>query len=227
MGEDEAGRLAAARVESRIFWRFRREIALSVIGLAAVAIAFAVGGAAWGWRTLGGFLILMAAWVFFTGEAAFLFPGLKLGYLTGRNAVAAAMASAALGLAFIVNAKPLAQWTHRACHSMQVHACEGDPVCTNGEVVSVTSPARSVRAVKFTRSCDGADAIATHVSILTTGQPLPDEPGNAFIIDGKADLLLFWVDGKHLAISGAGNAAIQLQQVLVNGVRITYEERRR
>jgi hypothetical protein len=226
MEGDEAGRQAAARDESQVFWRFRREIALSVLGLLAAAIAFAIG-VAWGWRVLGGFMIVMAAWVFFTGEAAFLFPNLKLGYLTGRNAVAAAMASAAIGLAFIVNAKPLAQWTHRACHSMQLHACEGDPVCTNADVVSVTSPARSVRAVKFTRSCDGAKGITTHVSILAADQPLPDEPGNAFIVEGNADLLLLWVDGKHVAVSGTGNGTRQVQKVVVNGVRITYEDRPR
>ena len=226
MEGDEAGRIAATREEPRGAWRFRREIALSAIGLVAAAIAFAVA-VIWGWRVLGGFLIVMAAWVFFTGEAAFLFPNLKLGYLTGRNAVAAAMASAAIGLAFIVNAKPLAQWTHRACHTLGVHACEGEPVCTNADVVSITSPARSVRAVKFARSCDGSQATSTHVSILAAGQPLPDEPGNAFIVEGKADLLLLWVDGKHVAISGAGNAPRQLQQAVVNGVRITYEERRR
>lgn len=223
MEGDHAGGLA---VEPGLFRRFRREAALSAVGIVAVAIAFAVG-AAWGWRVAGGFLIVMAAWVFFTGQAAFLLPGLKPGYLTGRNATAAAMASAALGLALVVNAKPLAQWTHRTCHALQVQACEGEPVCTNTDVVSITSPARTVRAVKFTRSCDGADEAATHVSIVAAGQPLPDEPGNTFVVEGKADLLLFWVDGKHLAISGTGNGAQQVQKVLVNGVRVTYEDRPR
>jgi hypothetical protein len=226
MEGDEAAQSARARKESRVLWRFRREILLSAIGIAAAATAFAIG-VIWGWRVLGGFLIVMAAWVFFTGEAAFLFPGLKLGYLTGRNAIAAAMASAAIGLAFIVNAKPLAQWTHRACHALAVQACEGEPICTNADMVSITSPARSVRAVRFARSCDGSKATSTHVSILAAGQSLPDEPGNAFIVDGKADLLLLWVDGKHVAISGAGNATRRLQEAVVNGVRISYEERPR
>jgi len=114
-----------------------------------------------------------------------------------------------------------------ASHSLSLHVCEGDPICVNSDVVSVTSPARSVRAVKFTRSCDGSGQLSTQVSIVTTGQPLTDEPGNTFAVDGKADLLLFWVDGKHLAISGAGDANRQLQNVLVNGVRVTYEDRPR
>lgn len=205
---------------------FRREMAIAAVGLLATIIGF-VAGAAWGWRVLGGFLIVMAAWVFFTGQAAFLFPGLKLGYLTGRNANAAALASAAIGLALVVNAQPLAQFTYRACHALQLHACEGDPACTNADVVSVTSPARSVRAVRFVRSCDGTQGFSTHVSIVAAGAALPDEPGNAFIVEGKADLLLLWIDGKHVAVSGAGNATRELQKAFVNGVRLSYEDRPR
>lgn len=222
----EGDQAAESVPEAGGWWRFRREAALSAVGVVATAIAFAVA-AAWGWRVLGAFLILMAAWVFFSGQAAFLFPGLKLGYLTGRNATAAAMASAAIGLALLVNARPLAQFTHRTCHSLGLQVCEGDPICVNSDVVSVTSPARSVRAVRFTRTCDGTGPASTQVSIVAAGDPLTDEAGNTFAVDGKADLLLFWVDGKHLAISGAGEANRQFQNVLVNGVRVTYEDRPR
>jgi hypothetical protein len=223
MEGDPAGELA---VEPGVFWRFRREVALTAVGMAAAVAAFFVGPA-WGWRVAGGFLMVMAAWVFFTGQAAFLFPGLKLGYITGRNATAAAIGSAAIGLALMVNAKPLEQWTHRSCRALGLQACQGDPVCVNSDIVSVTSPARSVRAVKYGRSCDGSDVVTTHVSIVNAGQPLADQSGNTFVVEGRADLLLFWVDGKHLAISGAGNGNRQLQQVLVNGVRVTYEDRPR
>lgn len=223
MEGEPSGELA---VEPGIFWRFRREVALFAAGIVAVAVAFFLD-AVWGWRVAGGFLVLMAAWVFFTGQAAFLFPGAKLGYLTGRNATAAAMGSAAIGLALLVNANPLAQFTHRTCRSLQLHACEGEPVCANSDVVSVTSPARSVRAVRFARTCEGVMGTSTHVSVVNAGDSLPDAAGNTFVVDGRADLVLFWVDGKHLAISGAGNGTRQVQKVLVNGVRITYEDRPR
>jgi hypothetical protein len=203
---------------------FQREAALSAVGLLATAVAFAMGAVA-GWRVLGGFLVVMAAWVLFTRQAAFLFPGLKLGYLTGKNAVAAAIGSAGIGFAILVNATALAHWTHRTCHAMQIEACEGDPVCVNDQVVSVTSPARSIRAVRFVRSCDGKDGVETHVSIVPVGQSLPNDPGNAFVVEGKADLLLLWIDGKHVAISGAGTAPRHLQKGFVNGVRISYEQR--
>lgn len=205
---------------------FQREAALSAVGLLATAVAFAMGAQS-GWRVLGGFMIVMAAWVVFTRQAAFLLPGLTIGHLTGKNAVAAAVGSAGIGFAILVNANALAHWTHRACHALQIEACVGDPVCVNDRVVSVTSPARSIRAVKFVRSCDGAKGVATHVSIVPVGQPLPNEPGNAFIVEGEADLLLLWIDGKHVAVSGAGHAVRQLQKGFVNGVRISYEERPR
>jgi hypothetical protein len=209
-----------------ILRQFKREAALCALGLAATIVGFAVS-MAWGWRALGGFMIFMAAWVFFTGQAAFLIPGFKAGYLTGRNAIGAAVVSAAIGFALVVNADAIARWTHRTCHALNVQACAGGPQCTTQDVVSITSPARSVRAVKFVRSCDGSEGVSTHVSILAAGQPLPDEPGNAFIVEGKADLLLLWVEGKHVAVSGAGNAARKLQNASVNGVRLSYEERPR
>jgi hypothetical protein len=63
------------------------------------------------------------------------------------------------------------------------------------------------------------------VSIVPVGQSLPNDPGNAFVVEGKADLLLLWIDGKHVAISGAGTAPRHLQKGFVNGVRISYEQR--
>lgn len=200
--------------------RFWREIALSAVGLAAAGIGFAVG-AVWGWAVLGAFLIAMGAWVLWVGHAMFLFPGLRLGYIAGQGAVVAAIVSAAIGLGLVANAKDLARWTHRSCAHLKLPFCQGDPECANEDVVSVPSPARSVRAVRFVRTCDAKSA--THVSIVAMGEALPDEPGNAFIVDGKLDLVLLWIDGKHLAVAGGGEGRMQRAQV--NGVRISYGER--
>lgn len=203
--------------------RFWRELLLSAAGLAAAATGFAIG-AAWGYTVLGAFLVVMGAWVFWVGHAMFLFPGLRLGYITGQGAVVAAVVSAAIGLGLMVNAKELARFTHRSCAYLQLSFCAGDPVCANENVVSIPSPARSVRAVRFVRTCEAK--AQTHVSIVAMGEALPDEPGNAFIVDGKADLVLLWIDGKHLAIAGDGSGTRRLQKAQVNGVRISYEERK-
>jgi hypothetical protein len=107
-----------------------------------------------------------------------------------------------------------------------VSACEGDAVCVNRDVLSIQSPARSVRALRFVRSCGPGAEVTTHVSVLQVGESLGDDPGNAFIVDGRPDLTLLWIAGKQLAISGAGDAAPRLQKNLVNGVRISYEDRK-
>jgi hypothetical protein len=205
----------------RKFWR---EIALSAIGLCATLIGFAAGPA-WGWRVLGGFLIAMAAWVAWSGSAAFWIPGMRPGFLTGKDALAAALGSAAIGLVLMVNAKELGQWVHRTCTAVGLAACAGDPPCVNDRVAAVPSPARNVRAVRFFRTC-GTGRGATHVSIVAMGQALSGEPGNVFIVDGDADLALLWIDGKHLAIAGAGNAKPVLQETFLNGVRISYDRAR-
>jgi hypothetical protein len=204
--------------------QFKREIALTAVGLLATAIGFAAG-AIWGWRVLGIFLLAMGAVAFLTGQAAYLVPGWKAGYLEGKAAVVAALASAAIGLSLFVYSKELAAGTARACHALQVTACESDAACVNEDVFALASPARSVRVLRFVRSC-GAET-TTHVSIMPMGQPLDDQPGNTLIVAGKPDLTLFWITGKQLAISGIGDAEPRLQRSEVNGVRVSYESRPR
>jgi hypothetical protein len=204
--------------------KFRREIVLSAIGLSATVIGFAAGPA-WGWRVLGAFMIAMAAWVAWSGSAAFWIPGMRPGFLTGKDALAAALASAAIGLVLVVNAKDLGQWVHRTCATVALAACAGDPPCVNDRVAAVPSPARNVRAVRFVRTC-GAGPGGTHVSIVAMGQALSGEPGNVFIVDGDADLTLLWIDGKHLAIAGTGDGNPVLQETFLNGVRISYDRAR-
>lgn len=204
--------------------KFWREIALSAIGFTATLIGFAAGPA-WGWRVLGGFMIAMAAWVAWSGSAAFWIPGMRPGFLTGKDALAAALASAAIGLVLVVNAKDLGQWVQRTCATAGLAACAGEPPCVNDRVAAVPSPARTVRAVRFRRTC-GTGPGGTHVSIVAMGQALSDEPGNVFIVDGNADLALIWIDGKHLAIAGAGKEKPRLQETFLNGVRISYDRAR-
>ena len=205
---------------------FRREIALSIVGLLATVVGFAAGGPLWGFRVLGVFLLVSAAWIFAVGHGAYLIPGFKPLYLDGKAAGAVTLANAAVGLLLLAYSSALAAWTYRACTALPVMRCEPAPVCVNAGITSLTSPARSVRAVRFTRTCDSKPP-TTHVSILAVGEELGNQPGNVFAVDGKADLALLWIDGKHLAISGAGRAPIYTQQTNLNGVRISYDERPR
>ena len=160
---------------------FRREIALSIVGLLATVVGFAAGGPLWGFRVLGVFLLVSAAWIFAVGHAAYLIPGFKALYLDGKAAGAVTLANAAVGLLLLPYSSALAAWTYRACTALPVMRCEPAPVCVNAGITSLTSPARSVRAVRFTRTCDSKPP-TTHVSILAVGEELGNQPGNVFAV---------------------------------------------
>ena len=197
--------------------RFRREIALCILGVLATLVAFAAGPL-WGWRVLGGSVLAIAAWILYVAGGAYLMPGAKVGYSDGKAAFAIALVAVAMGLSLLTRAGELARET---CGVIPLLDCGS--ACTNGEALSFPSPTRAVRAIRFVRSCNAPVEVTTHVSIVEVGQPLGEEPGNALIVDGKPDLVLLWIGGKHLAISGAG-AAPRLQKSYLNGIRISYEE---
>ena len=90
----------------------KRELLTSLLGAVATAIGFAVGGAVWGFRVLGAFVIFAAAWTFWTRRAAYVLPD-KSGDLTGRSAVVAGVVNLAIGVAIIINAEELAAWVRR------------------------------------------------------------------------------------------------------------------
>lgn len=200
---------------------FRREIALSIVGLAAAAVAFSAGPL-WGWRVLGGVMLAAAVWILFVAGAAYLMPGARTGYGDGKSAFAIALIMLSMGLGLVTRAGELARKT---CGVLPMLECGS--ACTNADVLSVPSPSRSYRAIRFVRSCAAPAALSTHVSIIAMGQPLDDGAGNAFIVDGKADLALLWIGGRHLAISGAGAAPPRLQKTYLEGIRISYEDPRR
>lgn len=201
--------------------RFRWEIALAIVGVAATILGFAAGPA-WGWRVLGAALLALCLRIFFVTGGAYLMPGARAGYADGKAAFAIGLLTAAMGLGLIVRAGELSV---RACRAMPLPGCA--PPCTNADLVSVTSPTRSVRAIRFVRSCDAPAGVTTHVSIVAVGEPLGSESGNALIVDGKADLVLMWIGGRQLAISGMGAAPPRLQKTYLNGIRISYDEPRR
>ena len=194
-----------------------REVALSILGLVAAAVAFAAGPL-WGWRVLGGLLLAAAAGILFVAGRAYLMPG-KTGYGDGKSAFAIALLALSMGLGLVTRAGELADKT---CGVLPMLDCRS--VCRNGEFLSVASPARSVRAIRFVRACDAPAGLTTHVSIVAVGQPPGDEPGNTLIVDGRADLVLLWIGGRHLAISGAGSSPPRLQKSYLNGIRISYDE---
>lgn len=197
--------------------RFRREIALCMLGVLATLVAFAVAPL-WGWRVLGASVLATAALILYVAGGAYLMPGAKVGYRDGKAAFAIALVAVAMGLSLLTRADELARET---CGAIPLFKCGS--VCTNGEALAFPSPTRAVRAIRFVRSCDVPLQVTTHVSIVEVGQPLGGDPGNTLIVDGKADLVLLWIGGKHLAISGAG-ATPRLQRNYLNGVRISYDE---
>jgi hypothetical protein len=78
-------------------------------------------------------------------------------------------------------------------------ACSAD-VCDYDIRQTVASPSGKLSAIVFVRDCEAPAGVSTQVSILPTGQALPDEPGNAFASYGSVDLSVKWTGERALLI---------------------------
>ncbi|WP_165857017.1 hypothetical protein [Marinobacter sp. JSM 1782161] len=75
-------------------------------------------------------------------------------------------------------------------------------LCSNEPIDAMASPDNALEAVVFERHCGATTGYATQVSIIQTGDKLPNEAGNVLSVEGQPSLELEWITPKQLLISG-------------------------
>ena len=102
---------------------------------------------------------------------------------------------------------------------MMVAGC--DPACENEVSQELLSPDGRHRAVVFSRTCGATTGPDTQATILRKGERLPDQPGNAFIID-EDEANVSWKSDGGLLVSFGPEARIIKKEPSAGGVKIEY-----
>lgn len=95
--------------------------------------------------------------------------------------------------------------------------------CENTIIKTSTNGSNEFVAVLFERNCGATTGFSTQVSIMHTGQELPNEGGNVYIADGYPEYnSLAWRDKNTLHIDGTdSNAYRRIEKIMGN--KIIYE----
>ena len=80
------------------------------------------------------------------------------------------------------------------------------------------------QAAVFDRSC-GRSPSTTNLSVLKTGSSIPDEPGNAYSVEGAVVLGVAWDGPSRVAVVVPNGAKVVRQDTLVDGVTLRYRDR--
>ena len=94
---------------------------------------------------------------------------------------------------------------HRAWHgpamllTAALAGCTGS-VCKNVATAGAPSPDGKFIAFVFNRSCSGAPAVSTHVSVIRFSESLRNETGNVLVVDGLQPLTLSWLSPTDLVV---------------------------
>jgi hypothetical protein len=81
--------------------------------------------------------------------------------------------------------------------------------------------------VVFTRDCGATTDFSTHASVLSASASLPDDAGNAFIVDsnhGRAPrgLEVTWRDARKVELYRHADARVFKSESSVKGIKILY-----
>ena len=96
------------------------------------------------------------------------------------------------------------------------------PGCENEVARSIASPSREFKAVVFHRGCGATTGFNTQVSVLPMAKQLPNDEGNAFIIDGSVPLQIHWASESRLLVTGRGPAKVFKQESMIGQVEVSY-----
>jgi len=108
---------------------------------------------------------------------------------------------------------------------LMVVAC--DP-CRNEGPVEHKSPNGAWKAVVFERGCGATVGPNVQMSVLPSSNPLPNEPGNTFVIDSNhgASVLQYiyvdWTSNNSIRITYPSNARVVKQEKRVGSVDVAY-----
>jgi len=108
--------------------------------------------------------------------------------------------------------------------------------CTNTVLQTVPDPTQRMQAVVFQRDCGATTGFSTQLSILPAGASLPNNSGNAFVVDAATDdvpahtargpeVTVQWLAPDHLQVRHDPGVRIFRSEQQVEGVRVTYPQR--
>jgi hypothetical protein len=98
-----------------------------------------------------------------------------------------------------------------------------DADCLNEIREEVISPDGKNKVVLFSRNCGATTGFNTQASILKQGEQLPDDGGNAFIID-QGVAKVSWKNNKSILVVSEHNARNFKQEVSVRGITFEYRK---
>jgi hypothetical protein len=95
--------------------------------------------------------------------------------------------------------------------------------CENSLREHHPAPGGTHQVAIFDRSC-GRSPSTTNLSVLHTGASIPDEPGNAYSVEGAVVVGVEWTGPAELTVIAPNGARSVKQDTLVDGVRLRYRE---
>lgn len=95
--------------------------------------------------------------------------------------------------------------------------------CINEVHQELVSPDGRKKIVVFSRNCGATTGINTQASVLGKSEKLPDEAGNAFVVDKGSAKVSWKKDGGILVVIESG-ARIFKKEPSVGGISIEYHE---
>ena len=101
-------------------------------------------------------------------------------------------------------------------------SCVPDP-CANAQISEDVSPNRKLKAVTFRRDCGATTKESVQVSVLPANKPLPNKPGNVFVVADTPIVVVRWITDLHLSISGGGASGASKADRFFGDIEITYD----
>jgi hypothetical protein len=96
-------------------------------------------------------------------------------------------------------------------------------LCGNDPLHGEESPDKSRLAVAFVRSCGATTGFSSHVSIVPRNKPIPNEPGNILVVEGKQPISVKWRSNSELEIEIPRETKIHKQTESLGEVSIKYK----
>ena len=99
-----------------------------------------------------------------------------------------------------------------------------DSDCSNDVIEEVSSPDGKMKIVLFSRNCGATTGFNTQAMILNQNEKMPDDGGNAFIIDNGAAKVAWKKEGGILVIFDR-DVRIFKQEPSARGISIEYQNK--
>lgn len=104
---------------------------------------------------------------------------------------------------------------------LSLMSCGIESECENNIIGEFASPDGSKRIVLFSRDCGATTGFNTQAMLLKSGETLPDEAGNVFIID-QGSATVSWKDDSTVIVTFSGGPRKSKTEAEVGGIRFEY-----